>query len=122
MAFYVEVMDRGAFERWLDAQRAPAQSPTAAVAQRGMELFFANGCSACHRIEGTGADGRIGPDLTHVASRHSIAAGILPNRVDAIARWLAQTEDLKPGAHMPRFGMLPRADLQSLAVYLRTLQ
>ena len=121
MAFYVEVMERAAFARWLAAQSAPAQPPAGAVAQRGMELFFSNGCSACHRIEGAPASGRIGPDLTHVASRHSIAAGVLPNRVDAITRWLAETEDVKPGAHMPRFGMLPRADLQALATYLRTL-
>jgi cytochrome c oxidase subunit 2 len=122
MAFYVEVMERTAFDEWLQRQAAPARSLVEPDAIRGQELFLANGCSACHRISGTPASGRIGPDLTHVASRRSVAAGVLPNDRDALRQWLADTTRIKPGAHMPRFGMLPQDDLGAIAAYLRALE
>jgi cytochrome c oxidase subunit 2 len=122
MAFFVEVLPRPAFDDWLERQGQAARTPSSPAARRGAELFFANGCSACHRIRGTPAEGTIGPDLTHVASRHSIAAGTLPTETDAIARWLAETTGIKPGAHMPRFGMLPDDALRSLAAYLQELE
>ena len=122
MAFYVEVMERDAFARWLDAQARPAAVSAQPHAARGQALFLANGCSACHTIRGTPADGVIGPDLTHVASRFSLAAGILPNEPEALVRWIAETPGVKPGVHMPHFGMLPDEDLRALAAYLRTLR
>ena len=57
-----------------------------------------------------------------MASRHSLAAGIMPNRVDAVLRWIADPEHFKPGVHMPRFGMLSQDDLQALAAYLAELR
>jgi cytochrome c oxidase subunit 2 len=122
MAFYVEVMEREAFARWLDAQARPAAMPAQPHPARGQELFLANGCGACHAIRGTPADGVIGPDLTHVASRFSLAAGILPNEPEALVRWIADTPAVKPGVHMPHFGMLPDDDLRAVAAYLRTLR
>jgi cytochrome c oxidase subunit 2 len=122
MAFYVEVMERDAFDRWLAHQATPAPSPDGDREVRGAELFLANGCSACHRIAGTPATGSIGPDLTHLAGRHSIAAGVLPTTAEALRQWLADTTRIKPGAHMPAFGMLPDADLEALAAYLGTLE
>jgi cytochrome c oxidase subunit II len=122
MAFYVEVMEKDAFDRWLDAQAGPAPSPVDAAARRGQDAFVTNGCGACHTVRGTPARGVIGPDLTHVGSRHSIGGGILPTRPDALRRWIASTQHVKPGVHMPDFGMLPGDDLAALAAYLHGLR
>ena len=73
-------------------------------------------------VRGTEADGVVGPDLTHVGSRVSLGAGILPNEPAALVRWIARTADVKPGVHMPAFGMLPQEDLRALAAYLKALQ
>jgi cytochrome c oxidase subunit 2 len=122
MAFDVEVMERDAFDRWLAHQAGPARVPADPEAKRGEQLFFANGCSACHTVSGTAAAGVIGPDLTHVGSRRTLAAGTLPNDADALGRWIGNSEAIKPGAHMPRFRLLPPDDLQALAAYLRALE
>jgi cytochrome c oxidase subunit 2 len=122
MAFSVVVMEKEEFDRWLAAQAQPAQSPTDPLAARGGELFLANGCSACHTIRGTHANGRIGPDLTHVGGRLSLAAGALRNEPDEFHRWIALTNEVKPGVLMPKFHMLPREELRALAVYLEGLQ
>ena len=122
MSFYVIVLEKADFAVWLEHQQEPAQPPQQPLAGRGQELFLANGCGACHTVRGTLADGVVGPDLTHVGSRLSLGAGILPNEPDAFLRWIAGTEDVKPGVHMPAFGMLPPEDLRALAVYLEGLQ
>ncbi len=89
---------------------------------RGQDVFISNGCGSCHAVRGTEADGVVGPDLTHVGSRLSLAAAVLPNERDAFYRWMAETEDIKPGVHMPEFGMLPEADLLALSAYLEGLK
>ena len=122
MAFFVEVMEKAAFDDWLDHQAAPALETTAANPARGGELFIANGCGACHTVRGTTAAGQIGPDLTHVGGRLSVGAGILQNEPDELRAWLARTGHIKPGVHMPAFGMLPDADLTALAAYLHGLK
>jgi cytochrome c oxidase subunit 2 len=121
MAFSVEVMEAAEFDRWLEHQAAPATA-VGADALPGAELFLASGCHACHTVRGTAAAGVIGPDLTHVGSRLSLGAGILPNDADAFRRWIAGTEHIKPGVHMPQFGMLPADELAALAAYLEGLQ
>ena len=93
-----------------------------AEASRGRALFAMNGCAACHAIRGTSADGRIGPDLTHIGGRSTLAAAALPNRQDTMARWIAAPHRSKPGALMPAFDMLPAGDLQALAAYLSGLR
>jgi cytochrome c oxidase subunit 2 len=95
---------------------------TQPLATYGQELFLANGCGACHTIRGTPANGVVGPDLTHVGSRLSLGAGILPNEPEAFVRWIARTDEVKPGVHMPAFGMLPSQDVQALAAYLDSLE
>ena len=122
MNFYVVVVEREDFARWLAHQRTPARPPAGALAARGRELFLANGCGACHTVRGTPADGVVGPDLTHVGSRVSLGAGILPNEPDDFRRWVARTDDVKPGVHMPAFGMLPPEDVRALAAYLDGLE
>ncbi|QBQ55352.1 cytochrome c oxidase subunit II [Nitrosococcus wardiae] len=121
MKFDVVVMEPDAFAAWLEHQAQPASMPQRAEA-RGRELFLIHGCSACHTVRGTPAEGKVGPDLTHVGSRVSLGAGILPNEPAAFLRWIAHTEAVKPGVHMPAFGMLPRKDLQALAVFLEGLE
>jgi cytochrome c oxidase subunit 2 len=122
MSFSVMVLEREDFARWLARQAEPAQEPTAPLATDGQALFLANGCGACHTVRGTPADGVVGPDLTHVGSRLSLGAGILPNEPEAFLRWIAHTEEVKPGVLMPTFGMLPLEDLRALAAYLDGLE
>ena len=121
MAFYVVVEEREDFERWLDHQASPASPPNDSLTQRGQEVFFTSGCGACHTIRGTEADGVIGPDLTHVGSRESLAGGILPNEPDDFRNWLAHPKAIKPDVRMPRFDVLPDEDLRALAAYLEGL-
>jgi cytochrome c oxidase subunit 2 len=122
MSFYVIVLEKEDFATWLEHQKEPARAAVQPLAVRGQELFLANGCGACHTVRGTPADGVVGPDLTHVGSRWSLGAGILANEPDAFLRWIAHTEDVKPGVHMPAFGMLPLEDLRALAAYLDGLE
>lgn len=122
MRFMVEVMERSAFDQWLAAQAEPAPAPQDPVAQRGHDLLIANGCGACHTVRGGGARGVTGPDLTHVASRLTLAAGTLPADAAALERWLSAPERIKPGVHMPGFGMIGADNVRALAAYLRGLQ
>lgn len=121
MAFAVVVVDRPAFEQWLRAQAQPASAATP-VATRGEYAFMSNGCSACHTIRGTPAAARIGPDLTHVGSRLRLGAGALDNEPAAYARWIAETDRIKPGVHMPAFRSLSTDDLAALGAYLDGLK
>jgi cytochrome c oxidase subunit 2 len=122
MSFYVVVHEKEDFARWLAHQQTLARPPDAPLPARGRELFLASGCGACHTIRGTPANGIIGPDLTHVGSRLSIGAGALPNNAEALLRWIARTEHVKPEVLMPAFGMLPQEELQALAMYLEGLK
>ena len=118
MALQVVALPPEAFDRWLAAQAKP--SP--AVGRRGADLFQLHGCGACHAIAGTEAKGVLGPDLSHLGSRTTLAAGILPNTTDDIERFITAPERIKPGAKMPAFGMLPREDIRVLAAWLRGLE
>ena len=122
MRFGVEVVEREAFDQWLAHQARPAAMAAGAEAARGAELFVANGCGACHTVRGTAADGVIAPDLTHVGGRMGLAAASLGNGADALRRWIARAEEIKPGVHMPSFDMLPGEDLTALARYLEGLR
>jgi cytochrome c oxidase subunit II len=122
MTFYVVVSSKEQFEVWLNQQREPAQSPVAPLALSGEKIFLTSGCGACHAVRGTGARGVVGPDLTHVGSRMSLGAGILPNSTDDFLQWLTHNHTIKPEVHMPSFSMLPKEDLHALAAYLDGLQ
>lgn len=123
MALPVVVAEPDAFRAWLRAQAQPAAPPPpGSEAERGGEVFLASGCGACHAIRGTPADGTLGPDLTHVGGRLSLAAGTLPNATEAFRRFVAETAEVKPGVHMPAFGMLEPEDLDALAAYLEGLR
>lgn len=122
MSFYTVVESPEEFTRWLSAEAQPAQPPGGALEQQGEQLFLALGCGGCHAVRGTAAVGPMGPDLTHVGSRRSLAAGILPNEPPDFMHWIARTEQAKPGVHMPQFGMLNNEELAALAAYLNGLR
>jgi cytochrome c oxidase subunit 2 len=84
-------------------------------------VFLANGCPLCHSVRGLDANGRMGPDLTHLASRHTLAAGALPNTLPHLAAWIAAPQATKPGSHMPDLP-LPPEDLLPLVAFLRGLE
>ncbi|SFD79447.1 cytochrome c oxidase subunit II [Roseivivax sediminis] len=121
MAFGAVVMEPEAFDAWLAKEAEPAAPPEGEAARRGQAIFNAEGCGACHAIRGTAATGRVGPDLTHLGGRVSLAAGILPMTEDALIRWIRDPEAVKPGARMPAYDHLGDGDLAALAAYLEGL-
>lgn len=122
MAFSVVVTEPDQFAAWLERERQPARQPADPLAQRGAALFVDLGCGGCHTVRGTPAVGTIGPDLTHLAGRSTLGAGILPNGRDGLIRWIAATDEIKPRVHMPSFGMLPEQELEALAAWLGSLR
>jgi cytochrome c oxidase subunit II len=122
MAFSVVVLEEPAFEQWLAQEAAAATAQSSPAATLGQELFLQVGCGGCHTVRGTEADGVIGPDLTHVASRATLGAGTLPNTFDALVRWIAHTEAVKPSVRMPSFGALPDEHVAAIATYLEGLK
>ena len=122
MSFFVVTMAPDDFAVWLRKESSEARSPEGTAAEQGLALFLNSGCGACHTIRGTEASGVTGPDLTHVGSRHSLAAATLPNTADAFARWISEAQHVKPDNLMPSFGIFTEAELASLAQYLDHLE
>jgi cytochrome c oxidase subunit 2 len=110
-----------AFESWREAQLQPAAAPQSDEQRLGRETFLHKGCMACHTVSGTGAMGRLGPDLSHVGSRRMLAAATLPNSRGAIAGWIADPQRIKPGNRMPRVPLTP-GELNGIAAYLEALK
>jgi cytochrome c oxidase subunit 2 len=109
------------FQAWLAHESAAAAPPAGAAEQRGHQEFMAGACSSCHMIRGTPADGNVGPDLTHLASRSTIGALTMRNGPDELARWITANQHVKPGNDMPDFPY-PASDLQDLVAYLTSLR
>jgi cytochrome c oxidase subunit 2 len=122
MAFVVVAHEQGEFERWLARESTTAPEPARNVLARGAEIFLNYGCGACHTIRGTETAGVIGPDLTHVGSRLTLGAGTLPNNTRNLAKWIAASQEIKPGTLMPSFAMLSADELDALAAYLESLK
>jgi cytochrome c oxidase subunit 2 len=122
MAFDVVAQPVEEFDAWLAGQGRPAQAPADPVLRRGSELFLAAGCGACHALRGTPATGRIGPDLTHVGSRRSIAAGSYSTNKGTLAGWIASSQHLKPNNRMPSFAIFSGEELRAVAGYLESLK
>jgi cytochrome c oxidase subunit 2 len=121
MALYVVAEPEEEFARWQERQRRPAPEPVTDEQRKGREVFLAGPCVLCHAINGTRAGGVTGPNLTHVASRLSLAAGTLPNTRGHLAAWIVDPQLRKPGNNMPP-NLLRPEELQALLSYLDTLR
>ncbi|MBP2312157.1 cytochrome c oxidase subunit II [Azospirillum soli] len=121
MALTVVVESPEDFNAWKEAQLAPAPEPASDEQKRGKAVFLSSACSMCHGIRGTTASASVAPDLTHLASRPTIAAGTLPYNRGNLAAWIADPQRIKPGNHMPLVGV-PPPDLQALVAYLDSLK
>jgi cytochrome c oxidase subunit 2 len=109
------------YQRWYDAQLQPAAQPTDAARLAGQRVFLSSTCAMCHAIGGTPAAATLGPDLTHLASRMTIAAGLMRNNRGNLAGWILDPQSIKPGVDMPANALAPR-DLTSLLAYLEGLK
>jgi cytochrome c oxidase subunit 2 len=109
------------FQAWLTSQQQPAAQPTDPTAAEGGQLFQTRGCASCHTINGTPAQGKVGPNLTHVASRGVIAGSILENTPQELRTWLKDPPAIKPGSVMPNLGLNDH-DLDVLVAYLQSLK
>jgi cytochrome c oxidase subunit 2 len=121
MALVVVAESSDHFERWVVAQREPAPAPTTPAQSRGLNVIERGPCALCHTIRGTTAGARTAPDLTHFASRSTIAAGTLPNTPGYLAGWISDPQHVKPGSRMPPTG-LSGEDLQAVLAYMETLK
>jgi cytochrome c oxidase subunit 2 len=92
------------YDAWLQAQQAAPAQPRTTDAQQGQQIFMSNICITCHTIAGTAAQGQLGPNLTHFASRGTFAGSMFDNTPANVDRWIHETSLLKPGVIMPRFG------------------
>jgi cytochrome c oxidase subunit II len=121
MAIDVIVESQQDFAAWYERQLASAQPASEPRAMHGQQVFFTSACNMCHTIAGTDASATVGPDLSHVASRRTLAAGTLPNDPEHLRRWLENPQQWKPGNRMPVVS-LAAEDLDALVAYLGTLK
>jgi len=121
MQFDVVAESPAQFDQWYRRQLASALPPTDSAAKRGHDVFVQRTCIMCHSINGTEAGSNVGPELTHIASRPSIAAGSLPNTRVNLGRWILNPQLIKPGVRMPPNALSP-ADMNALLDYLETLK
>jgi cytochrome c oxidase subunit 2 len=127
MGFMVVAQSQGDFNAWLAAQQKPAPTPADPTAQQGQHIFVSAGCVFCHTVRGLDDKSidrsaiDLGPDLTHLSSRLTIAAASLNQNRGNLAGWVVDPQHVKPGAQMPN-QYLNSQDLQTLLAYLATLQ
>jgi cytochrome c oxidase subunit 2 len=121
MSFVVVAEPLDKFQEWIQHQRQPASDPHSDEEKHGHDVFLQSTCVMCHTIRGTDAGARLGPELTHVGSRMTIAAGTLPNTRGHLGGWVANPQSIKPGVRMPPNALEP-PDLQAVLTYLRSLR
>ena len=121
MHFLVIVESAAQFQAWFANQMKPAVKPTGAQAVAGAGAIASLSCASCHTIRGTSLNGTYGPDLTHLASRSSIAAVTLSNTPANLSRWIADPSSIKPGSLMPTIPILPQTRAEIVA-YLEELK
>ncbi|ONG53557.1 cytochrome c oxidase subunit II [Pseudoroseomonas deserti] len=121
MALMVVVEPPEDFAAWMAAQRATPAAPADPELAWGRRLLEEKACGACHALRGSRAAGQLGPDLTHLASRDTLAAGMLPMTPGSIAAWIADPQQIKPGNAMPRVELAPD-ELRALTAYLASLR
>jgi cytochrome c oxidase subunit 2 len=121
MALIVIADEPADFDAWRAAQLGPAVEPLQAQAVIGRQVFLSKPCASCHTVRGTQASGTLGPDLTHVGSRRTLAAGLFETTRGALAAWIADPQRLKPGNNMPMVE-LSADELNAVAAYLEGLR
>jgi cytochrome c oxidase subunit 2 len=109
------------FQAWVQRSSNPAVPENTPLAVDGAAAFQLNGCAGCHTVAGTSATGVVGPNLSHIGSRTMIAASIMPNTDENLARWLRNPQEVKPGAGMPNLNLRPQ-DIDALVEYLHSLK
>jgi cytochrome c oxidase subunit II len=115
------IQSQADFQTWLTAQQQPAVQPTEPNAAEGAQLFQNRGCAGCHTINGTAAQAKVGPNLTHFASRGTLAGSVLENTTANVRTWLKDPPAVKPGSIMPNLGLNDH-ELDVLVAYLQSLQ
>jgi cytochrome c oxidase subunit 2 len=121
MAFVVLALSPDEFARWRDHENQSASTPTDPLGKQGEDLFRGRGCALCHTIRGTSAGGELGPDLTHLGNRTSIAAGTLSLTPATLGAWIADPQHIKPGNFMPKMP-LQSDELIAILHYLEQLK
>lgn len=121
MRFNVVVETEDQFESWMAAQRQTPPPPSDPLLQKGQQIFLTSTCVTCHAIQGTPANGQVGPNLTHVAGRPFIAAGSLPNTDENLRSWITDPQKIKPGIKMP-MNTFSDEDLNALVAYIESLK
>ena len=121
MRFTVYVHSQADFDAWANAQRQTPAAPPDSALQRGQQIFLTSTCTQCHSVQGTPANGSVGPNLTHVASRKYIAAGSLQNTNENLRKWITDPQAIKPGNRMPMHTYSDE-DLTSLVTYIESLK
>jgi cytochrome c oxidase subunit II len=121
MQLLVIAQERDEFNAWMEGQRQPGGQPNDQRLRSGQQVFLGSSCVYCHTVRGTNATADIGPDLTHIASRMTIGAGILPNNPGNLAAWIVDPQHLKPGNLMPPSSMSGE-ELQLMLEYLLSLE
>jgi cytochrome c oxidase subunit 2 len=122
MALFVVTQDPSEFNAWLARQKQSIAAPSDPFLKLGHDVFFKGDCHTCHTIRGTAANATDGPDLTHVGSRKSLAAGVLNNHIGTMAGWIAGPQDVKPGNKMPETPVFTGTELRALSAWLGSLQ
>jgi cytochrome c oxidase subunit 2 len=121
MSLYVFADPPATFRAWLAIMAKPARPPTTRKQKEGFAVFMSQACSGCHQIRGTAAQGQVGPDLTHLQTRTTIAALTLRNDEANVGAWIVDPQHAKPGSKMPGFN-IPGSQLDELLSYLETLR
>jgi cytochrome c oxidase subunit 2 len=121
MRFRMVVDEPAAYDAWVKRQQTPQAREAGEDVKAGQEAFSRAGCIACHTIDGTNAAGTVGPNLTHVGSRTTIAAGILDNNAENLYTWIRDPQAVKPGNLMPNLYLNPD-DAKAIAQYLLSLK
>jgi cytochrome c oxidase subunit 2 len=121
MRIRVVAETQDAFDTWAAHQSTPARAPSGPDRERGARIFQNRTCASCHTIAGTPAHGTVGPDLTHVASRETLASGVLTNNHENLVRWIRDPQAVKPDCKMPNL-KLSQPEVNALVAYLEALQ
>ncbi|MEL6565186.1 MAG: cytochrome c oxidase subunit II [Pseudomonadota bacterium] len=122
MAFEVVVVPTEDFRTFVAGLRDEARDPDTPLLLAGREVFLNAGCAACHAIRGEAEGGVLGPDLSRIGARAALGAGMWPMNVGNLAGWIADVQDMKPGANMPSYNHLSGPDLRAVAHYLDSLK